>query len=87
MSQRILLYATMRIMRAQELIPLLFHVSRLGVHTCFTVDGAWRPLDRLVLSLYAEPMEWARPTEDASTPHSYSPFDHSRSYNVILVLR
>ena len=35
----------------------------------FVVDSARKPLDRLVLSLYVEPMEWARPTEDAQAPH------------------
>ena len=34
----------------------------------FVVDSALRPPDRLVLSLYVKPMEWARPTEDALTP-------------------
>ena len=29
---------------------------------------AWRALDRLVLSLYIEPMEWAMPKEDALAP-------------------
>ena len=33
-----------------------------------TVDGARRPLNRQVLSLYVEPMEWARPTENESDP-------------------
>ena len=32
------------------------------------VHDAWRPPDRLVLSSYIDPMEWARPTEDASAP-------------------
>ena len=31
----------------------------------FAIDDARRPPDRLVLSSYVEPMEWARPTEDA----------------------
>ena len=31
------------------------------------VHSARRPLDRLVLSSYIEPMEWARPTEDEPT--------------------
>ena len=30
---------------------------------------AWRALDRLVLSLYVEPMELARPKEDALAPN------------------
>ena len=34
----------------------------------FNVDSAWRPLDRLVHSSYIEPVEWARPTEDALAP-------------------
>ena len=34
----------------------------------FMVDGAWKPPDMLVLSSYVEPVEWARPTEDASAP-------------------
>ena len=34
----------------------------------FTVDGAWRPHNRLVLNSYVEPMEWARPIKDASAP-------------------
>ena len=29
----------------------------------------WRALDRLVLSLYVEPMEWARPKEDMLAPN------------------
>ena len=29
------------------------------------VHGARRPLDKLVLSLYVMPMEWASPMEDA----------------------
>ena len=32
------------------------------------VHGAWKPPDRLVLSSYIEPMEWARPTKDALAP-------------------
>ena len=32
------------------------------------VHDAWRPSNRLVLGSYIEPMEWARPTEDASAP-------------------
>ena len=31
----------------------------------FTVDSARRPLNKLVLSSYVEPMEWAKPMEDA----------------------
>ena len=33
----------------------------------FLVYGARRPPNRLVHSSYVEPMEWARPTEDALT--------------------
>ena len=32
------------------------------------VLSARRPLDRLVLSSYVEPMEWAKPKEDTPTP-------------------
>ena len=31
----------------------------------FVVDGVWRPPNRMMLSSYVEPMEWAKPTEDA----------------------
>ena len=34
----------------------------------FAVDGAQRPLDRLVLSSYIEPKEWVRPMEDVPAP-------------------
>ena len=33
-----------------------------------TVDGAQRPLDRLVLSSYVELMEWVKPTKDTPAP-------------------
>ena len=34
----------------------------------FTIDGARRPLDRLVLSSYVKRMEWARPIADVPAP-------------------
>ena len=34
----------------------------------FAIDGAQRPPDRLVLSLYVEPIEWVRPMEDVPAP-------------------
>ena len=40
-------------------------LSPLARWASLTVLGGLRPLDRLVLSSYVEPMEWAKPKEDA----------------------
>ena len=45
-----------------EATNALPHLAR---RASFAVDSARRPPDRLVLSLYVKPMEWAKPTEDA----------------------
>ena len=36
---------------------------------CFAVDGIRKPPDMLMLSLYVEQMEWAKPMKDAPAPN------------------
>ena len=36
---------------------------------CFTVDGIGKHPDMVIISLYVEPMEWAKPMEDAPAPN------------------